>query len=222
MKLTAKLIEELVSELAGQDVVPLVEALRNKSNVSELKLAEQLKREINTIRNMLYRLYEHNLVSFTRKKDKKKGWYIYYWTLNSNRVKDLIAEVKKQKIHRLQERLDREQQTQFYSCSEKCVRLDFEESHDHGFKCPECGTLLDVENNKHIVERLAKTISEMQKELDELQKEEVPVKRTKVIEKSVKKKTRPEKTAKGQKSAKNTKAKRKISSNKKSTKKKRK
>lgn len=165
LKITSDIVDEIVSEVAGEDVLPLVKALRNKANVSEFKLADSIKREINLTRNMLYRLYDNNLVSFIRKKDKKKGWYIYYWTFNQKRVKDLVGEIKKRKLERLQERLHREKNTQFYICTNKCVRLDFEQSHDFSFKCPECGQLLDLEDNSRKIMELEAELAKMGKEL---------------------------------------------------------
>ncbi len=170
MKVTSKVVEEIVSEVAGEDVLPLVKALRNKSNVSEFKLADQIKREINLTRNMLYRLYDNNLVSFIRKKDKKKGWYIYYWTFNQKRIKDLVSDIKKKRLERLMERLQREKTTQFYVCANKDVRLDFEQSHDFGFKCPECGLLLDMEDNSKKIKELENELAKVQKEVKTLSK----------------------------------------------------
>lgn len=169
-KVSSKLVEEIVSEVAGEDVLPLVKALRNKSNVSEFKLADSIRKEINLTRNMLYRLYDNNLVSFIRKKDKKKGWYIYYWTFNQKRIKDLVKDIKKRKFERLQERLNREKNTQFYACSNKCMRLDFEQSHDFNFKCPECGNLLDLEDNSKLVKELRSDLDKIEKELKGLAK----------------------------------------------------
>ncbi len=165
MKTSSKLVEEIVSEVAGEDVLPLVKALRNKINVSEFKLADNIRKEINLTRNMLYRLYDNNLVSFIRKKDKKKGWYIYYWTFNQKRIKDLAKDTKKRKFERLVERLNREKTTQFYLCGNKCMRLDFEQSHDFNFKCPECGSLLDLEDNAKLVKELQGGIEKLEKEL---------------------------------------------------------
>ena len=170
MKVSSKLVEEIVSEVAGNDVLPLVKALRNKSNVSEFKLADSIRKEINLTRNMLYRLYDRNLVSFIRKKDKKKGWYIYYWTFNQKRIKDLVKDTKKKKLDRLIERLNREKNTQFYVCANKCMRLDFEQSHDFNFKCPECGTLLDLEDNSKLVKELRVDVEKLEKELKSLNK----------------------------------------------------
>ena len=164
-KLTPKITEETVSEVAGQDVLPLIKALRNKANVSEFKLADNIKKEINQTRNMLYRLYENNLVSFIRKKDKKKGWYIYYWTFNQKRIKDLANDLKKKKLEKFEERLTREKTTQFYICGNKCIRLDFEQSHDFNFKCPECGQLLELEDNTEKVRKLEQDIGNLKKDL---------------------------------------------------------
>src|SRR5210317_348407 len=114
MRLSNKLVEEVVSSVAGTDVLPLVQLLKNKKNVSEFKLAESLELEINVTRNMLYRLYHANLVSFIRRKDKKKGWYIYYWTFKIKQIKHLAVTIKKERLERLQDRLNREQESSFF------------------------------------------------------------------------------------------------------------
>ncbi|MBS3147832.1 hypothetical protein J4219_03025 [Candidatus Woesearchaeota archaeon] len=171
MKITPKLIDDVVIEVAGQDILPLVKALRNKTNVSEFKLATVIKKEINVTRNMLYRLYDNNLVSFTRKKDKKKGWYIYYWTFNLRRVRDLVKDIKKQKFEKLGERLERERTVQFYICPNKCMRLDFEQAHDYQFKCPECGILLGIEDNTQKIKDLEFELVNIEKELKMLLEE---------------------------------------------------
>lgn len=167
-KLSQKLIDEIVIELAGMDVVPLVRELRNKVNVSEFTLADKIKQEINITRNMLYRLYDNNLVSFTRKKDKKKGWYIYYWTFNENRAQDLIKDIKLRKLQRLNEKLTHEQETQFYLCPNKCIRMDFPTSLDYQFKCPECGLLMDIEDNAQRIEHLKNAIKNIEQEIKDL------------------------------------------------------
>src|SRR3972149_6343015 len=142
MRVSNKLVEEVVKNVAGNDVVPLVDLIKNKKNVSEFKIAESMGVTVNVVRNMLYRLYHKNLVSFVRKKDKKKGWYIYYWTFNLKRIKYLTEDLKKKRMEKLQERLGREQSTQFFSCPTACIRLSFEQATDFEYKCPECGQLL--------------------------------------------------------------------------------
>lgn len=190
-KAPGKLIDDVVMQVVGEDVLPLVKVLKNKKNVSEFKLASSIRREINMTRNMLYRLYDHNLVSFMRKKDKKKGWYIYYWTFNLKRVKYLTENLKKQRIERLTERLEREQSTQFFSCPTPCIRLSFEQATDFEYKCPECGQLLHQEDNTNKIAEIKAEITQLHKDLKE--KNEKPAKRT--VKKAVKKPAKKPKKA---------------------------
>lgn len=162
IKITAKLIEDVIAEVAGADVIPLYHALKDKKNVSEFKIAEQLDIEVNLIRNMLYRLYDANLVTFIRKKDKIKGWYIYYWTFNPKRIKYLLTSLKKQKLEKLRDRLKREHEEHFFVCQSKCIRLDFEQATDFEYKCPECGNILCQEDNTEKIAEIEKQIKELE------------------------------------------------------------
>jgi transcription initiation factor TFIIE subunit alpha len=165
MKASDKILADVIVEVAGKDVLPLVKALKNKKNVSEFKLADAIKQEINLTRNMLYRLYDNNLVSFIRKKDKKKGWYIYYWTFNPKRIKELVRNLKKTKVERLKERLTREKSTNFFTCANKCIRLDFDQATEFEYKCPECGEILQQEDNVPRIKELEKELQKLEKEL---------------------------------------------------------
>ena len=98
-----------------------------------------------------------------RKKDKKKGWYIYYWTFNPKRVRDLSQNLKKKRLESLKERIEREKAGDFFSCENKCIRLDFEQSTDFEFKCPECGSLLNQEDNAEKIKELEKEIKSLEK-----------------------------------------------------------
>jgi transcription initiation factor TFIIE subunit alpha len=161
MKISNKIIDDTVSEVAGEDVVELVHALKNKKNISEFKLADTIKKEVNMTRNMLYRLYDSNLVSFIRKKDKKKGWYIYYWTFNVKRITYLSEVLKKKKLEILNDRLKREQDGQFYVCDSRCIRLDFEQAMNFEFKCPECAELINLEDNSEKIINIEKEIKQL-------------------------------------------------------------
>lgn len=165
MRLTKETAEELVKEVAGEDTVKLVGLLKDEDNISEFKLAEKLRLTVNTVRNQLYRLQAHNLVTSTRKKDKKKGWYIYYWTFNTPQAKSLLKVVKYRKLEHLKERLKTEIQETFYVCPQKCIRFKMENAMDYDFKCPECGNVLQEENNMDFVAKLKTTITELEDEL---------------------------------------------------------
>src|SRR3989338_2916146 len=105
MKISTNLIKQVVSDVAVEDVVPLVMAIRDKKNISEFKIAELITEPINNTRNKLYRLFDNNLINFVKKKDRKKGWYIYYWTFNEKQIKFLMLKLKKERLLRLNDRL---------------------------------------------------------------------------------------------------------------------
>ena len=165
MRLSNNLMENAISDVIGQDIIPVIKYLKGNKNVSEFKIAQIIKKEVNETRNLLYRLYENNLVTFIRKKDKKKGWYIYYWTFNQKRVKDLLNSSKKKKLFKLKERIEREKEGNFFGCRNKCIRLNFDQATEFGFKCPECGSVLDQEDNKQIIDTIEKDIKDLEKDL---------------------------------------------------------
>jgi len=68
-------------------------------------------------------------------------------------------------LKKLNARLERETKIDYYSCSNKCSRLDFERATEVDFKCPECGSLLHQKDNKEIIENLEKEIKEVKRKI---------------------------------------------------------
>ena len=163
MKVTNTKIYDTVKEVVGEDSLKVVEFLRDKKNISDFKIAEKVKADIHEIRNILYRLYNHNLVTYYRKKDRQKGWYISYWTFNKKRIKDLMKNLHYSKIEKFGERLKHEEANKgnIYLCPSACVRVNFEKATDFGFKCPECGSILNLQDNSKTIEFLQGQIKEL-------------------------------------------------------------
>lgn len=146
-KAPTDLAKTVLIQVAGEEILPLVHYLKGKVNVSEFVIAQDMKQEINIIRNLLYRLLDQNLVTFNRKKDKQKGWYIYYWTYHPQNIEHTFWELKKKKLDSLKDRLFREKNNVFFSCPTGCIRLDFETSITFDYRCPECGEILNQQDN---------------------------------------------------------------------------
>jgi transcription initiation factor TFIIE subunit alpha len=159
----------VITEVSGEDTLDIVNYLKGKENVSEFVIAKDLEQEINAIRNKLYRLLQANLISFTRKKDKQKGWYIYYWTLNLSNIKFLYFDIKRKRLDKLKERVEREKNNVFFSGPSQAIRLDFEQAMQFDFKCPETGELLEQEDNSKTIKELEQEIKQLEKEVKELQ-----------------------------------------------------
>ena len=163
MRIDEKLIEYVVSELVGEEALPIIMYLRGKKQISEFIIAEELDMEIHMTRNLLYRLLEFNIVSFLRKKDRIKGWYICYWDFNEKMMPYLAEKLRLAKIARMKERLDKESKNTFYICKGACTRMTFEKSMEFNFKCPECGEVMQEQDNSRTKEFLAQQIKELEK-----------------------------------------------------------
>ncbi len=164
MVLTNKKIYGLINEIAGERAVPIIEYLKNRKNVSEFIIADKVKMDMQTTRNILYTLNSYNVATYIRRKDRKKGWYISYWTFNRKRVKDLTEKLRNEKIVKLNERLHKEEANKgnFFICSTACARLDFEHATEFEFKCPECGNLLNQQDNTKTIDNIKEKIKELE------------------------------------------------------------
>jgi transcription initiation factor TFIIE subunit alpha len=181
MRLTQNKIEEITLPILGEEGLLLIKELYGKENVSEFDLAKRTKYDIKIIRKMLYLLYNNNLVGFNRKKDKEKGWYIYYWTLIPESIRFIYFKRKREQLVRLNEKMLEEEKELFFICPNDCVRLNFDQGMDFEFHCPECGELItqDTSNEANI----AKIKKIIQKIEEDLKKEQRDVKRVIIKEK---------------------------------------
>ncbi len=159
MEKEKQLLYYTVSYLLDKYSKQIVDLLYNKQNISEFDIAKKLNITVNQVRNMLYKLHDRGLVSYTRKKDKRKGWYIYYWTLEmKNCFEFLIAEENKQ-LFRLQHELKSKQTKTYYACPNKCVTMTEETALLHDFFCPDCGELLQPVSNETEIKKLQHEIA---------------------------------------------------------------
>jgi len=164
MKITNEKIHDTVKEVIGEDSIKIIEYLKDKKNVSDFKIAEKVDRDIHDVRNILYRLYNYNLVTYYRKKDRQKGWYISYWTFNKKRIKELMSKINREKLAKYSVRLREEEANfgNFYLCPNACVRVGFEKAVDLEYRCPECGNILNHQDNTKTIDFLRTKIKELQ------------------------------------------------------------
>ncbi len=162
MRLTKKLLAEVVSKAVGIDAVDMALYLKGKKDVSEIVIAKDLNLSVQEARSLLYRLYESNLVSFVRKRDKYKGWHVGYWDFLDDNVIKLHRYFMNKELENLKKRLQREKQFNFYMCKYACARIEFDRAAELNFKCPECGSLMNPVDNKRTIEVLAGKIRELE------------------------------------------------------------
>jgi transcription initiation factor TFIIE subunit alpha len=145
--------ESVIQELVGSTALPLFPYLKAEPT-SEIELSKKLDTDLNDIRNKLYKLADHNIVLCSKKRDKIKGWYVYYWALNEKRLMELETLQLKSKIRAVERELKQESTEQFYICRNECQRLGFEDASCQNFECPECGQIMQVDDNSKKVKNL--------------------------------------------------------------------
>lgn len=187
-----RLLHNLVEELAGEGTGIIAEILFNKKDVNEFIIAKKMEFTINQVRNILYKLSNHGLVSFIRKKDNKKGWYIYYWTLNAEKCLILIEESLEQKINSFTKQLESREVDRYYVCKPCGIEVQEEQALEHGFSCEECAEVYDLADNtahlrdiKSKITRTKKELETIESELEEIREKEKK-KRARVTKKETK------------------------------------
>jgi len=165
VKLSDEELSELIAEVARKDAIPLVGLLRGKKNVNELKIAERMKLTVNQVRSLLYSLSAHGLVFNIKRKDKKKGWYFYFWNLNEKNAFNLKQDVNQRKLTEFKSQLKIEEKVNYFVCPDECARISSEDALENDFKCPECGKLTVQESNIPRIVKLKEQIKKIEEEL---------------------------------------------------------
>ncbi len=185
------LLKRVVKDIGGSLAVSVVELLMNKKDVNEFLIEKKLNVTINQIRNVLYKLSNLGLVSFTRKKDKRKGWYTYFWTLNKEKILEFLNKSLDKKINDLKSQLKTREEKRFYICKTCKIEVSEEKALLNNFECPECGEVYELSNSEKIIRGIKKEIEKLKNDKEEVLKEIEKLKETK--EKKTRRKKQGEK-----------------------------
>lgn len=160
-----RFLKSVVENLINKQAVPIIDLLAGKKHVNEFLIAKKLELTINQTRNILYKLSDYGLVSFIRKKDKRKGWYIYFWTLNIYQSLSLLEENLKKELGNLEAQWKNRKERRYYSCETCGIEVTEESALLNDFTCPECEEIYKLSENEEIIQELEKKISRIKKEI---------------------------------------------------------
>ena len=161
-----KLLKIVIEDLINKQSVEIIDLLAGKKNVNEFSIAKNLKLTINQTRNILYKLSDFGLVSFIRKKDKRKGWYIYFWTLNTHQALSLLDENLTKRIDLLKNQLKNRTEGRHYLCTTCTIEVTEETALLNDFICPECEEVYELSDDSGVRDELQTKITKMEKELE--------------------------------------------------------
>ncbi|HLA22943.1 MAG TPA: hypothetical protein VJZ93_00185 [Candidatus Nanoarchaeia archaeon] len=166
-----KFLKEVVVEIVGKQYEEIVDLLNKEKYVNEFIVAKKMNLTVNQIRNILYRLSDNGVVSFIRKKDKRKGWYTYFWRIEILKSLELLKDTIVKKIGRVVNQISMRETKVFYVCRKCNIEMDEENALVHDFTCPECGSIFEIKDDSKLIKELRKNLEKYQSELPPLEKE---------------------------------------------------
>jgi len=166
-----RLLEGLVEELASIDSGKIVDILFNKKDVNEFLIAKKMNLTINQVRNILYKLSAQGLVSFIRKKDRKKGWYIYYWTLDTEKCLIKLEQSILARIGKFNSQLEKRETRRYYICPSCNIEVNEETALEHNFSCEECAEIYVLADNEKPIKEIKLHIAKAERGLNIIQAE---------------------------------------------------
>lgn len=154
--------------LGKEEAIEIIDILKESDEITDDEIANKTGIRLNFVRKILYRLYDHSLVSLRRSRDQNTGWFIFHWRLQPDQLEGFILNQKRHVLQKLDARLSYEKNHDFYYCGTPgCKRIPFEEAMELLFRCPTCNEPMMHFENGEMVETLARKVSRLRKELGE-------------------------------------------------------
>jgi transcription initiation factor TFIIE subunit alpha len=181
-----KFLKEIMIMIAGKQAEEIVDLLDGKKYINEFIISKKLNLTINQTRNILYKISDHGLVSFIRKKDKKKGWYTYFWKIEILKCLEFLKANLMKKMEQIHYQIRSRKTKEFYFCERCHIEFNEENALVHNFTCPECGGILSLKDNTSVIKEYNKELDKLKKELElvdeELNKEKEKLEKSKIRE----------------------------------------
>jgi len=163
----SEVLYNVAETLGGEEAVTIVKAMSDGKEITVEDLALKTGIQVNIVRKVLYKLYNHSLVNSRRFRDSETGWFVFQWSLQPELVEGFVQNMKQKILKRLQARLEYERNHQFYHCGKpEDPKLSFEEAMEQVFHCPKCGEVVHLYDNRQIVEALEERIRRIEGELN--------------------------------------------------------
>jgi len=182
-------LKEVVVSVVGKPAEPIADLLNNKEYINEFIIAKKLDMTINQTRNILYKLSDNGLVSSIRKKDKKKGWYTYFWKIEILKTLLFLRERFFNRKEQIEKQIQSRESKQFYVCNRCAIEFNEENALLQNFTCHECGDIFTLKDNSKVIKEFSKNFIKTDNQLklidDEIAKEEEKIgkQKQKVIKK---------------------------------------
>lgn len=164
-------LKEAVAIIVGKPSENIVEFLNRDKYTNEFIIAKKLDNTINQTRNILYKLSDQGVVSSMRKKDKKKGWYTYFWKIEVLKTLEFLKEYLGKRSEQTKHQIDSREVKRFYICERCNIEMNEENALLNDFTCNECGNVMSLKDNTKVLKELKRNFEKQAKELELVEEE---------------------------------------------------
>lgn len=191
-----KFLKEVVVIVVGKQAEDITDLLDSKKHINEFVIAKKLAITINQTRNILYKISDHGLISSIRKKDKRKGWYTYFWKIEVFKCLEFLRNILLKKIEQISYQIKSRETKEFYVCKDCNIEFNEENALLHDFTCNECGKILTLKDNTKMLKEFRKNLDKLKRKLKfvngeiRTEKEKIEKRRFKEIKKEKEEKAR--------------------------------
>jgi transcription initiation factor TFIIE subunit alpha len=181
-----ELLREIVVLTVGKQAEPIADLLNTNKHVNEFLIAKKLGITINQTRNILYKISDFGLVSSERKKDKKKGWYTYFWKFEILKCLEFLKKLLVEHKEEIENQINSREKSIFYICTLCNLEHSGDEALLMDFTCDECGELFETKDNSKLVKDLKKSLEKIDEKMkiidSEIEKEVSKLDKKKAVE----------------------------------------
>ena len=164
-KMIDTFLKEVIEYVAGKLAENITKILSTKKYVNEFLIAKKIDLTINQTRNILYKLSDSGLVSSIRKKDKKKGWFTYFWKIEALKSLEFLSQALLKQIEQINHQINSRESKQFYICDRCNLELAEEKALLYNFICNECGEVFKIKDNSKLLKDLKRNLEKAKNKL---------------------------------------------------------
>ncbi len=149
-----------LQKLLGEEGYLMVERAPS-GEVTDEEIAAITKVNLNTVRRVLFLLYENRLAVYRRQKDEDSGWLTYFWRIDLSGIDKVLESEMGRLLSNLEKRLEYEINNVFYGCPVCNYKLPFTNAVEIGFMCERCASMLVFEDNSEVIEAIEDRIAKL-------------------------------------------------------------
>ena len=170
-KMIKTFLKEVVVIIVGKQAEDIIDMLDGNKYINEIIIAKKVGITISQTRNILYKISDHGLISSIRKKDKRKGWYTYFWKIEVLKSLEFLSDLINKRVDQLKYQIKSRETKEFYVCEQCNVEVSAENALLREFTCNECGQIYTLKDNTRMLRELKREVEKLEGKLKLVQVE---------------------------------------------------